>query len=243
MAGLDKYNKIFQEHLDKFDSYVSGKPVKLTDPRTSTGVALLTPLVAIQDQLQELVVSQPPVVTPVSAGAIDFDAILREVKADIIAQYGTYENDELSPDNPFMVWAHAQLRALQSEISAIDEALEWNGWLKPICDAAFLHVVGDEPVRCGCKTCKQSDEEPPCYDGQAPQTLEKCDEIKHVLRKLEIPYGAGLYMVADERRLIKARAALNVLKDSGYQLEVGDIWMRRAWTCGVLAIDKVQNRR
>lgn len=235
MAGLDKYNKIFQEHLDRFDSYVQGKPVKLPDPHTSSGIDLLAPLIAVQDQLQELIVSQPPIVVPVSAGAIDFDAILQEVKADIVDNYGEFRNVELSPDNSFMVWAHAKKRALQSEISVIDEALEWNAWLKPICDAAFLYVVGDEPVRCGCKTCKQSAEELPCYDGQAPQTLAKCEEIKHVLRKLEIPYGAGLYMVADERKLIEARAALNVLKDSGYQLQPKDTWMRRAWTCGELA--------
>ena len=234
MPGLADYVKKLDEYTGRLDDYVKGKPLNLT---VATAVEALKPLVAIREKLQAILVASPPVPVPVEpeTAKIDFEAILREVKTSIVAEYGKYENVELSPENEFMIWAHAQRRALQSEISAIDEALEWNIWLKPICDAAFLHVVGDEPVRCGCKTCQQSDEEPPCYDGEAPQTLEKCNEIKHVLRKLKIPYEAGLYMVYDERKLMQARAALNVLRARGYQIQAGDIWMRRAWSCGALA--------
>ena len=237
MTGLADYADKLDEYAGHLDDYIKGKPFGW---KTVTGIELLMPLVEKKQELTEILMALPITETPVIAEtqAIDFDAILESVKRDIDGQYGKYQNPELSSQSAFMVFAHAQCRAVTSTIDSIAEAIQWFGFLKPLGDAAFLQIVGDKPVTCGCTTCKGEDQ-PICYDGQAPQTLEKCEEIRHVIRKLKVSHEGALVMVNDERALIRDRAALETLEQHGYQIKKGDIWMHRPWTCGEIAYLKV----
>jgi hypothetical protein len=250
--SLEKYLRTFEDYKSKFDKAAAGKgkfkEFAELDLRKAGALDVMLALAPLEAELTELLVESPPVIVPIVADRIDFDAILADVKRTVDVEYGRYNNPELSSDNAFMVWAYARRRGTVSDIETIDEAIEWNGFFKPLCDASFLQLFTDKPITCGCKSCGQVDA-PVCYDGKAPQTVQECDDIRHILRKIkpEGKYGfshdGGIVALNDESWVILARGALETLQAQNYQIKPGDRWMRHAWPCGVLAIDILRRQK
>lgn len=250
--SLEKYLQTFDDYRSKFNKAAAGKAkFKEFAELNLKKVSALSVMIALaphEAELTELLIESPPVVVPVIADRIDFEAILADIKRTVDAEYGQYRNPALNSENAFMVWAYARRRGCISEIDTVSEALEWNGFFKPLCDDAFLQLFTDKPITCGCKSCGQVDE-PVCYDGKVPQTVQECDDIRHILRKIKpagkygFSHDGGIVALNDESWVIRAREALKVLDAQGYQIKPGDTWLRRAWTCGVLAIDILRRQK
>lgn len=231
MPTLQDYAKNLNTYLPKLDEYIKSlvtpiKVKKATQVTASTDA--LTTSAVIKSEVEEVILATEPVRQP----ATDYIQVLNDIRQEIDAA-NVKNIAELSSDNPSMVWSKAQRWAIGCVVDTLDEAIEvYEKLLLPVATTEFYYSWGSAPLDENCKTCKPGRE---LYSGVAPKSVEECQKLWTVIRKLPGKYLGYKTSLSHLRWIIENTAAMKQLVRQNYDFANAGNYMHRAWNAGEIA--------
>jgi len=229
MPSLTDYVKGLESYTKQLDNYAKAPIQPLKIKKAAQVTAVLDALAITKITKHDIEALSIPVVP--KELVFDFAKLEEQLRweIDVANKAGS---QELSSDNPSMLWNYAQREAMSTKVESLEEAAKWFDWLISIAKREFYYRWGAQPLDEKCHTCQPNRE---LYSGNAPTTVDECKTLWAVIRKLSGNYLAYKVSLMHLWWCIEDKAAILALIDKNYDFVNAGIAIHRAWNAGEIA--------